>query len=379
MDLYSQPVPSRHPPALEPLLLPPGNYPTPPSLSTPANVQSLSQALAMDPPTPPTWQPAGNPTLDPSRTTTDNTHVEVVPNEPDPPHALRRRYKVQKERKMVFCCGGRLVTGSRIAPFLLAVLLIVIPVALFCVFECSFIWHQVSPVWVILFGYITLLVFNNMFRASWTDPGILPQDLHVDPLAYVTAGEPALVGARTSYPNTSMYPGVDPALAYPLSTKEVLVHGMAVRIKYCDTCRIYRPPRASHCRLCNMCVENEDHHCAWLNNCVGRRNYRYFFLFVLSTTALSVYVFSFALWHLLKPIVQELPNKYGRPFTFGDSLGETPISLALMIYTFVFFWSVGGLTVYHAYLMARNLTTHEQIKSSYSRSRRPRGSPFGRN
>ncbi|PVU87233.1 hypothetical protein BB559_006149, partial [Furculomyces boomerangus] len=53
---------------------------------------------------------------------------------------------------------------------------------------------------------------------------------------------------------------------HPPSTKEIFINDTRIRLKYCTTCRIYRPPRASHCRQCDNCVELEDHHCAWLNN-----------------------------------------------------------------------------------------------------------------
>lgn len=49
----------------------------------------------------------------------------------------------------------------------------------------------------------------------------------------------------------------------------------------CPTCLIIRPPGASHCRVCDNCVLDFDHHCVFISNCVGRRNHKYFVLFLV--------------------------------------------------------------------------------------------------
>ncbi|KAJ1950720.1 Eukaryotic peptide chain release factor GTP-binding subunit [Linderina macrospora] len=258
---------------------------------------------------------------------------------------------------------GRIITGSRPVPFISAIIMIVVPVVLFSIFVCPYLWTDLHKAPVIVFAYLAALTLASMMKASFSDPGIIPRNLDAitapdnytvdigtgsqpqqqqhhhrqqslpgmsdvshhappsiaaggiapshhlyvssQPLQYYDKLPPPWVhighGGRSNGP-LSVYdpkvpgrPASDPYLMFPPTTKLVSVNKVAVRLKYCETCKIYRPPRASHCKYCDNCVENEDHHCIWLNNCVGRRNYRYFYAFVGVLTFLCLYIVAFCL------------------------------------------------------------------------------------
>ena len=54
-----------------------------------------------------------------------------------------------------------------------------------------------------------------------------------------------------------------------LRTKDVMVNGHRVQVRYNDTCHFYQPPRAHHCSVNDNCIERFDHHCPWVGTTIG--------------------------------------------------------------------------------------------------------------
>ena len=78
-----------------------------------------------------------------------------------------------------------------------------------------------------------------------------------------------------------------------------------------------------------------------------QRNYRFFFMFVSSTTMLCLYVFAFC-WVNIRKIMDAHDCNLWRAFL------KCPVSGILILYTFVAAWFVGGLTAFHLYLIFTN-------------------------
>ncbi|KAI1232673.1 hypothetical protein IHE44_0006506 [Lamprotornis superbus] len=242
--------------------------------------------------------------------------------------------------------SGKRFKPSKYVPVSAAAIFLVGATTLFFAFTCPGLSLYVSPVIPAYNAIVFLFVLANFSMATFMDPGIFPRAEEDE--------------------------DKEDDFRAPLY-KTVEIKGIQVRMKWCATCRFYRPPRCSHCSVCDNCVEEFDHHCPWVNNCIGRRNYRYFFLFLLSLTTHIMGVFGFGLLYVLYQ-VEELsgvrmavtyPPGQREWAEGGGVWGQCDAEMVVMCVAGLFFIPVAGLTGFHVVLVARGRTTNEQVTGKF--------------
>lgn len=226
-------------------------------------------------------------------------------------------------------CNRCLKGLSRRIPCFVAWTLLLSSTVLYLVFICPSIVKQFSLIVALIQGIILIFVINNFLMATFTDPG-----------RYGRAPADENDDSETTFHKT------------------VEIHGSQCRMKWCQTCGFYRPPRCSHCSVCDFCIDTFDHHCPWLNNCIGRRNYHYFIYFLLSLLVHMFIVLSLSIYYLLK---------------LGKHLGDLPsiISIFLIVIIVLLTVPVGGLTIFHLMLIFRGRTTNEQVTGKFKTNTNP--------
>ncbi|NXJ71516.1 ZDHC5 Palmitoyltransferase, partial [Rostratula benghalensis] len=224
--------------------------------------------------------------------------------------------------------SGKRFKPSKYVPVSAAAIFLVGATTLFFAFTCPGLSLYVSPVIPIYNAVVFLFVLANFSMATFMDPGIFPRAEEDE--------------------------DKEDDFRAPLY-KTVEIKGIQVRMKWCATCRFYRPPRCSHCShltVSPLHPQEFDHHCPWVNNCIGRRNYRYFFLFLLSLTTHIMGVFGFGLLYVLYQ-VEELSGV------------RMAVTMVVMCVAGLFFIPVAGLTGFHVVLVARGRTTNEQVTGKF--------------
>lgn len=231
---------------------------------------------------------------------------------------------------------GRFVLGPDWKPFLASIFLVAAPSGVFLGLVAPWLGRHISWAVVVVSALLISASLACLFRTALMNPGFLPRHELTDEEEYAVRS----------------------------NTKEFHINGFTVTTKWCTTCNHYRPPRCSHCAVCDNCVDKFDHHCPWVGTCIGRRNYRWFLSFVYVTTVLCLWIFALSLAQLLN-------YNHDSSNGFHDAISKYPASLVVLIYTFVFFWFVGGLSAFHLYLSGSNQTTYEHFRHRHSSADNP--------
>jgi hypothetical protein len=197
--------------------------------------------------------------------------------------------------------------------------------------------------WVVM---ACLIVSSMIFLmlTHQTDPGIIPPKVMKDPM--IIALECGAMDPVEAGSTSGIWKGVD-GQWNRLPPNGFL--GMDPE-RYCVTCNIWRPPRASHCSICGFCFERFDHHCAVLGTCIARDNHRFFVAFLLSASSACVVMATAGILRFI-----------GR---FGEASRPSPESWdfyagVLLVVVLCYTSMIGIFALSHCFMLLCNVTSKQ--------------------
>ena len=239
--------------------------------------------------------------------------------------------------KNEFFCDGKIMCGPfSYKRYLFIFLLIILPTIIEIIFVTLSYHSTIIALILSIIEFLSLILISYLFWNICTkNPGYLLR-------------------------NESFFHSTETKIK---AKKVVLVNigGFMKKIKFCETCILYRPPKTSHCKYCDSCVEKFDHHCFWIGNCVGKNNYNSFFNFLI-----SLIVFDF-----LKFIISVITgiylifNRNKKSLVINSFLIHIIFCVIIFAYSIVFGVFLVTLYKYHVRLIIKGITTYEDIKKTY--------------
>lgn len=152
---------------------------------------------------------------------------------------------------------------------------------------------------------------------------------------------------------------------------DVNVNGKEIVLSFCKTCNIKRPPRTFHCSRCEACIEvhgkqnqnlwlsliHLDHHCPWVGTCVGKRNHKFFALFIFYISLHAGFTVATGLVTIVKGYTMYIN---GAPMMINFPCW------VITVFAIMMFFTLFPFSQYHLWLLARGRTTNEEVRGKYN-------------
>ncbi|XP_016328122.1 probable palmitoyltransferase ZDHHC11 [Sinocyclocheilus anshuiensis] len=164
----------------------------------------------------------------------------------------------------------------------------------------------------------------------------------------------------------------------PMPVFDNTKHQHIIHNLHCTLCEVDVGPKAKHCSTCNKCIADFDHHCKWLNNCVGGRNYRFFFITVLSAVIGMILLILVVLFvfieHYVNPAVLRTAPQFqtvkgndswlvflpAAPLE-TSSIGLLALAFITVLLALAALLLLCHLLCFHIYLLSQGISTYEYI------------------